>query len=727
MPIEWGTELRWFATMAAGKVQSNVPLTAATVSSLAVIAAAAALGPTQPNSDAALSAATSGAVSAKEKERRRLAATHKAGVNKKFFKNVVKLFAIAMPNGARSKQSFTLAVLSVLLVLRTLMSIKVAQLTGTLARRMVQAQVRPFAVAVAHLGAWSVPASLINSGIKWCSTTLQHSFRQNLAHHYHQRYLSQQTFFRCVGLGAVDNVDQRVTQDIQKFADVAAGLYSTLTKPLVDIALFSYMISRTGGWKGPGLIILWYGFVTVVMKSIAPNFAGMTNEQQRAEGAFRAGHTHVVAHAEEVIFAQGEGALLSSLDGLFARAMSQFRYIGYRRAGHSVIEGLLVKYGSVMVGYAICAISAFSPEAAAMSVADLTGLYIHQSRLLMDLAKAVGSLIMTYKTVASLAGFTHRVSELESNLATIERAATSDRRREKAAEQEQLGATPGKKRGSPAAEKTGTFASSGGGNMVIGDSIRFSDVPIVSPDGTTLVKALCFYVQPGMNVLVVGPNGCGKSSTFRLLGELWPLQGGTIEKPSYEHLYYVPQRPYMSSGTLRDQVTYPDKASSLRNVGEARLFDCLKAARVQELLDKPGVSWDARLNWSGDILSMGEKQKLAMARLFFHKPRYAILDECSSGVDLDVEQQVYEECRRQAITLLTIAHRRSVWKFHNWILRFDGDGGYMFSRLAFTEEKADGSGGDIVLTNVVFASDPDVVGARVTVTPQGVDVQKKED
>lgn len=679
--LHFGNELKWVGAVVAEKLRTERPTAIVLGASLATVlfATATAESSKRAKEDAARFEST-GATSKKEEERRK-AAKAKVTVDRTFLRNFFKLLRVAMPS-LRSVQGFHLFLLSALLLLRTALSLKIAAMAGLLAKRMVQAQARPFYLAVLQLALWSVPASMVNSGLKYTTALLQVAFRKNLTQHFHSRYLDQKTFFRCVGLGAVDNVDQRITQDVMYWADDAAAIYSTIFKPIVDICLFSYGVAQFGGWKAPALIIAWYGGVTVVMRSIAPPFAAMTNQQQRKEGAFRSAHTHVLTHAEEVIFSQGEGAQRAALDSLFSVALRQSNVISFLRAKHNIFEGLLVKYGSVMVGYAVCAISNFSVEAEKLSTDELTGLYLHTSRLLTDLAKAIGALILTYKTVASLAGYTHRVCELEANLTTIERLA-----------------------------RHGGNASAG--EVKVGDKIEFKDVPIISPDKAVLVKALCFYVQPGMNLLVVGPNGCGKSSTFRLLGELWPIQGGFIEKPSYEHLYYVPQRPYMSAGSLRDQLTYPARWSDLKNVSESKLYECLQDAGLGDLLDKPGVSWDAKLNWAGDALSHGEKQKLAMARLFFHQPRYAILDECSSAVDVEAEQALYQKCYDKSITLLTIAHRRSVWRYHNWVLSFDGEGGYMFSPLKFNAD------GDMRLTKVVFASDVEYVGREVVKTGTG--------
>ncbi|XP_007468174.1 PREDICTED: ATP-binding cassette sub-family D member 3 isoform X3 [Lipotes vexillifer] len=222
----------------------------------------------------------------------------------------------------------------------------------------------------------------------------------------------------------------------------------------------------------------------------------------------------------------------------------------------------------------------------------------------------------------------------------------------------------------------------GVGEIINADNIiKFDHVPLATPNGDILIRDLNFEVRSGANVLICGPNGCGKSSLFRVLGELWPLFGGRLTKPERGKLFYVPQRPYMTLGTLRDQVIYPDGREDQRKKGISDLVlkEYLDNVQLGHILEREG-GWDSVQDWM-DVLSGGEKQRMAMARLFYHKPQFAILDECTSAVSVDVEDYIYSHCRKVGITLFTVSHRKSLWKHHEYYLHMDGRGNYEFKQI----------------------------------------------
>ena len=106
-----------------------------------------------------------------------------------------------------------------------------------------------------------------------------------------------------------------------------------------------------------------------------------------------------------------------------------------------------------------------------------------------------------------------------------------------------------------------------GGIIVLSDSIKFENVPLVTPNGDVLARSLSFEITPATNLLISGPNGCGKSSLFRVLGELWPCHGGVVSKPHPRDIFYIPQKPYLAMGTLRDQVIYPHNRAQMNAKG----------------------------------------------------------------------------------------------------------------------------------------------------------------
>ena len=233
--------------------------------------------------------------------------------------------------------------------------------------------------------------------------------------------------------------------------------------------------------------------------------------------------------------------------------------------------------------------------------------------------------------------------------------------------------------------------SGGGGRGVIASSseegVSFSGVTVYSPDGRLLVKRVNLTLAPGENLFVTGANGAGKTSLFRVLAGLWEPTAGTVTRPDVAgasndsfQVFYVPQKPYLVSGTLRDQVMYPLPGDPTRDdevVEALTRVNLMKLARTSsDGLDRFPHDW-------ADVLSGGEKQRVGLARLYFHKPAYAVLDEATSAINPDEEGAFYSHLGTLGITAFSIAHRLELKRFHHQHLHFhaDGTGGWTLDRI----------------------------------------------
>lgn len=161
------------------------------------------------------------------------------------------------------------------------------------------------------------------------------------------------------------------------------------------------------------------------------------------------------------------------------------------------------------------------------------------------------------------------------------------------------------------------------------DRLAIEHLTLQTPDyKRTLVVDLSLEIKPGEDVLIVGASGGGKSSLLRAVAGLWDSGSGKIVRPPLEDMFFLPQHPYMIIGTLRDQLLYPGKK---QKVADAELYDVLKAVNLPDLGERfSGLGVEA--DW-GKILSLGEQQRVAFARVLLTKPRYVILDEATSALD----------------------------------------------------------------------------------------------
>ncbi|KAH0543926.1 hypothetical protein FGG08_001827 [Glutinoglossum americanum] len=463
----------------------------------------------------------------------------------------------------------------------------------------------------------------------------------------------------------IKNADQLITVDVHKFSDSLAELYSNLAKPILDMVIYNYSLSRSVGGEGLFFMSLLVQLSANVMRALTPPFGKYVADEARLEGEFRFQHSRLIDASEEVALYYGHETEKDTLDKGYFTLIKHVNYILKRRFYHGVMEDFVIKYFWGALGLILCSFPVFFklPGVSSDSLGDRTENFVTNRRMLLSSSDAFGRLMFSYKEITELAGYTFRVSTLLDVMDDIQAGHFE------------------KKLVSSAGTEENAAVLEGRGTVVESNDIEFVGVPIVSPNGDVLVRKLSFSVQPGNHLLIVGPNGCGKSSLFRILGGLWPVYGGTVRKPPFSDIFYIPQRPYLSRGSLRQQIIYPDSIREMRDKGvtDKDLYQILTTVEIESIVDREG-GWDAEKEWR-DVLSGGLQQRVAMARLFYHAPKYAILDECTSSVTLDIERVMYEKAKSLGITLMTVSHRRSLWKYHNYILQFDGQGNYIFTKL----------------------------------------------
>lgn len=217
----------------------------------------------------------------------------------------------------------------------------------------------------------------------------------------------------------VTNPDQRLTSDIEKWAGSMSVIYSNFSKPLLDIIMFSRKLSELVGWAGPGLVVLWYLVSGFIIKVVSPPFGKLTAIEQRLEGVYRASHTDLVHHAEEIAFYKGNEWEKSRINHSFSQLTKHSESIINKKLYMGVFDSMLVKYGAVMVGYAVVGLPVFGPGSAdylariGSDSSAITRDYVRNSSLLINLAKAIGRIVISYKEIQQLAGYTSLVYEMK--------------------------------------------------------------------------------------------------------------------------------------------------------------------------------------------------------------------------------------------------------------------------------------------------------------------------
>ncbi|MEA5603824.1 ABC transporter ATP-binding protein/permease [Nostoc sp. UHCC 0252] len=440
------------------------------------------------------------------------------------------------------------------------------------------------------------------------------------------KYLTNRAYYKINFKADIDNPDQRLSQEIEPVTTNALNFSATFLEKILEMVTFLIIVWSIS--QNIALILLAY---TIIGNLIAVYLNQELTKINQEELLFKADYsyalTHVRNHAESIAFFQGENQESNILGRRFSNLIRNIeRKISWERSSEIFSKG----YQSIIQIFPFLVL-------APLYIKDEIDFgQLGQAALACNLfAFALGELISQFGTAGQFSSYVERLSEFSDAL-------------------EEVTKQP---------EKVGTIKT------IEENHLAFENVTLQTPNyEQVIVEDLSLSVQPGEGLLIVGPSGRGKSSLLRAIAGLWNAGTGRLVRPPLKEVLFLPQRPYIILGTLREQLLYPNTS---RQMSDAELKEVLQQVNLQNLLSRVD-GFDTEVPWE-NILSIGEQQRLAFARLLVTHPSFTILDEATSALDLQNEGSLYQKLQSTKTTFISVGHRESLFDYHQWVLELSQD------------------------------------------------------
>lgn len=460
---------------------------------------------------------------------------------------------------------------------------------------------------------------------------LANYWRRWLTHNYLGSYFRNNAFYNLAFNANIDNPDQRIAEDINTFTLRSIFYLLLAIETVLQLIAFSgvlWSISKT-----LVLFLLAYAIIGTLVTTFVfgRTLVALNQFQLRREADFRFSLVRVRENAESIAFYRGEEPESLNIKRRFNDAFGNYNriinwqgFLNLFQYSYSsitlIMPGLIlapqVLSGNIEVGRVVQAAGAFAAIFTALTV-----------------------IVNNFDT---LSRFAAGISRLDKFAKSMEVSVT-----ERPQDQDVI-------------------------KTVEDDRLAIEHLTLQTPDyRRTLVVDLSLEIKSGDGLLIVGPSGGGKSSLLRAIAGLWDSGKGSVIRPPLQDMFFLPQRPYMIIGTLRSQLLYPNEN---KEVTDDELHAFLKAVNLPDLAERFG-GLEVEADW-GKILSLGEQQRVAFARVLVSKPSYVILDEATSALDSQNEESLYQQLHDSGTTLVSVSHRLNIVKYHKHVLELGGDGSW---------------------------------------------------
>ena len=443
-----------------------------------------------------------------------------------------------------------------------------------------------------------------------------------------------------------DNPDQRMTEDIRDFVELTLTLLLGFLRQITTLVAFIVIL-----WQLSGIIelpigttqiqvhgyMVWMCLVyaiggTYLTVKIGKPLVALNFDQQRFEADFRFGLIRYRENGESIAFYGGEKAENQHVAGRFATVVKNyFSLMKYQKR----LSWFINTYGqtALIVPIFLIAPRYFSGQM------QLGGMM--QTLTAFDKVQtALSFFVESYATIAKWQSIVNRLLGFVDNMEKVKEI-------------------------------------KGDTKIVSVQEANFNvkALDVVLPTGRTLLNHLDFALAPGDRILITGDSGCGKSTLLRAISGIWPFGKGEVQVPDGNQCFFLPQRPYLPLGSLRDALLYPQESSLLV---DEEIKDVMKKCELADFIERMHEVDD----WSR-ILSLGEQQRVAFARVILAKPDIIFLDESTSALDEKTEAMMYRLLRQNLpnAAILSIGHRSTLYQYHERQLHLAGDGSWQLSEI----------------------------------------------